>query len=105
MRFYLFAPAGEIMLHHFYMCIPSATPLSFPKAGGWGVVGKRSVKASGSLSSLWIPTLRGDVSLESSKFSHTLQMASTYGKHNVSLTAALNTVDKVGGGTGPLNGC
>nr|XP_033505718.1 uncharacterized protein LOC117271565 [Epinephelus lanceolatus] len=70
---------------------PAAT---YIQAGGWGVVGKRSVKASGSLSSLWTPTLRGDVSLESSKFSHTLQMTFTYGKHNVSLTAALNTVDK-----------
>lgn len=58
-------------------------------------MGKQSVKASGSLRSLWTPSLRGDVSLETSKFSHTLQMASTYGKHNVSLTAALNTSDKV----------
>ncbi|XP_068593999.1 uncharacterized protein [Cebidichthys violaceus] len=67
---------------------------TYIQAGGWGVVGKRSVKASGSLSSLWTPPLRGDVSLETFKFSHTLQMASTYGKHNVSLTAALNTLDK-----------
>ncbi|XP_042353477.1 uncharacterized protein LOC121951275 [Plectropomus leopardus] len=67
---------------------------TYIQAGGWGVVGKRSVKASGSLSSLWTPPLRGDVSLETSKFSHTLQMASTYGKHNVSMAAALNTVDK-----------
>lgn len=58
------------------------------------------MKASASFSSLWTPPLRGDISLEASKFSHTLQMASTYGKHNVSLTAALNTVDKVGGHTG-----
>ncbi|XP_031710756.1 uncharacterized protein LOC116387634 isoform X2 [Anarrhichthys ocellatus] len=67
---------------------------TYIQAGGWGVVGKRSVKASGSLSSLWTPPLRGDVSLETSKLSHTLQMASTYAKHNVSLTAALNTLDK-----------
>lgn len=72
-----------------------------PQAGGWGVVGKRSVKASGSMSSLWTPPLRGDVSLETSKFSHTLQMAATYDKHNVSLTAALSTLEKVGGDTGP----
>ncbi|XP_068456308.1 uncharacterized protein [Clinocottus analis] len=67
---------------------------TYIQAGGWGVVGKRSVKASGSLSSLWTPPLRGDVSLETSKFSHTLQMASTYDKHNVSLTAAISTVEK-----------
>ncbi|XP_037642433.1 uncharacterized protein LOC119498040 [Sebastes umbrosus] len=70
---------------------PAAT---YIQAGGWGVMGKRSVKASCSLSSLWTPPLRGDVSLETSKFSHTLQMSSTYGKHNVTLNAALNTVDK-----------
>ncbi|XP_044075986.1 uncharacterized protein LOC122887130 [Siniperca chuatsi] len=68
--------------------------VTYIQAGGWGVVGKQSVKASASLSSLWTPPLRGDISLEASKFSHTLQMASTYGKHNVSLAAALNTVDK-----------
>eukprot|EP00064_Thunnus_orientalis_P014659 superscaffoldBa00002579_g14706 len=70
---------------------PAATYL---QAGGWGTVGKRNMKASCSLSSLWTAPLRGDVSLEASKFSHTLQMASSYGKHNVSLTAALNIVDK-----------
>ncbi|XP_071348305.1 uncharacterized protein [Trachinotus anak] len=68
--------------------------VTYLQAAGWGMVIKRGVKASCSLSSLWTPPLRGDVSLEASKSSHTLQMASTYGKHNVSLTAALNTVDK-----------
>ncbi|CAB1444060.1 unnamed protein product [Pleuronectes platessa] len=63
-------------------------------AEGWGVVGKRRVKASCSLSSLWTPPLRGDVSLEASKFSHSLQMASTYNKNNISLSAGLNTIDK-----------
>ncbi|XP_039672137.1 uncharacterized protein LOC120568593 [Perca fluviatilis] len=67
---------------------------TYIQAGGWVMVGKRSVKASGSLSSFWTSPLRGNVSLETFKFSHTLQMASTYGKHNVSLAAALNTVDK-----------
>lgn len=70
-----------------------------PQAGGWGIVEKRSVKASTSLVTLWTPPLRGDITLESSKSSHTLQMASTYGKHNLSLTAALNNVDKVSGDT------
>ena len=68
-------------------------------------MGKRSVKASASLSSLWTPPLIGDISLEASKYSHTLQMASTYGKQNISLTAALSAADKVGGDTAtrPLN--
>uniref|UniRef100_UPI0037E98E19 uncharacterized protein n=1 Tax=Semicossyphus pulcher TaxID=241346 RepID=UPI0037E98E19 len=68
--------------------------VTFIQAGGWGLVGKRSVKASGSFSSMWTPPIRGEVSLEASKLSHTLQMSSTYGRHNVSLTAALNTADK-----------
>ncbi|KAM6989140.1 uncharacterized protein LKV04_008860 [Tautogolabrus adspersus] len=68
--------------------------VTYIRAGGWGVVGKRTVKASGSFSSLWTPPLRGDISLEASKLSHTLQIASTYGKQNVSLIAALNTADK-----------
>uniref|UniRef100_UPI003AABB2CD uncharacterized protein n=1 Tax=Centroberyx gerrardi TaxID=166262 RepID=UPI003AABB2CD len=68
--------------------------VTYLKAGGWGVVGKRGVKASCSFSSLWSPPLRGDVSLEASKYSHTLQMASSYGKHNLSLAAALKSTDK-----------
>ncbi|KAG7227140.1 hypothetical protein INR49_013938 [Caranx melampygus] len=68
--------------------------VTYLQAAGWGVMMKRGVKASCSLSSLWTPPLRGDVSLEASKFSHTLQMASAYGKHNISLSAAMNSVDK-----------
>ncbi|XP_036941120.1 uncharacterized protein LOC119011822 isoform X1 [Acanthopagrus latus] len=68
--------------------------VTYIQAGGWSIVGKRSVKASASLSSLWTPPVRGDVSLEASKSSYTLQMASAYGKNNVSLAAALNTVEK-----------
>ncbi|KAM3605075.1 uncharacterized protein V6R79_020226 [Siganus canaliculatus] len=70
---------------------PAAT---FLQAEGWGVVGKRSMKASASFSSLWTPPVTGDVSVEASRSSHTLQMVSTYGKHNVSLAAALSAADK-----------
>ncbi|KAK1879652.1 hypothetical protein KUDE01_027769, partial [Dissostichus eleginoides] len=72
----------------------STAAAQYIQAGGWAVVGKRGVKASGSLSSFWTPPLRGDVSLEASKSSHTLHMTSTCGRHNASLSAALNTVDK-----------
>ncbi|KAK5918982.1 hypothetical protein CgunFtcFv8_022916 [Champsocephalus gunnari] len=72
----------------------STAAAQYIQAGGWVVVGKRGVKASGSLSSFWTPPLRGDVSLEASKSSHTLHMTSTCGRHNASLSAALNTVDK-----------
>lgn len=58
-------------------------------------MGKQNVKASASLVSLWTPPIRGDISVETSSASHALQMSSTFGKHNVSLTAALNNVDKV----------
>ncbi|XP_061925266.1 uncharacterized protein LOC133664564 isoform X2 [Entelurus aequoreus] len=65
------------------------------QAEGRGTVAKRNMKAFCSLSSLWTAPLRGDISLESLKPSLTLQMSSSYGKHNVSLVAALNTVDKI----------
>ncbi|XP_028987619.2 uncharacterized protein LOC114844422 isoform X3 [Betta splendens] len=70
---------------------PAAT---YVQTGGWCMVGKWSVKVSCSLSSLWTPPLRGDISLEASKSSHTLQMSSSLGKHNISIAAALSNVDK-----------
>lgn len=65
------------------------------QAGGWGVLGKHSVKASVSLSTLWTPPVGGDVSLESSKSSQTLNVSATCGKHNASLAAALRNVAEV----------
>ncbi|KAM4551263.1 uncharacterized protein PAE49_015110 isoform 2-T2 [Odontesthes bonariensis] len=70
---------------------PAATYL---QAGVWGVVGKQGAKASGSLSSLWTLPLRGNISVEASKLSYTLQISTTYGRQNVSFAAALNTADK-----------
>lgn len=72
------------------------SPVLF-QAAGWGVAEKQNVKASASLVTLWTPALRGNISLENSKLSHTLHVASAYGKHNLSLSAALNHVDKVSG--------
>lgn len=88
--------------HH----VGRTSPVLF-QAAGWGVAEKRNVKASASLVTLWTPPLRGNVSLENSKLSHTLQVASAYGKHNLSLSAALNHVEKVSGdspsvGSGPI---
>ncbi|XP_056913419.1 uncharacterized protein LOC130539234 isoform X1 [Takifugu flavidus] len=68
--------------------------VTYIRAAGWGVAEKRNVKASASLVTLWTPPLRGNISLENSKLSHTLHVASAYGKHNLSLSAALNHVDK-----------
>lgn len=70
------------------------------------MVGSRGVRASGSFSSLWTQPLKGNISLEVSKSSHSLEMSTTYGKQNVSFAAVLNTSDKVGGvtsGLGVLN--
>lgn len=39
--------------------------------------------------------LRGDLSLEGSKQRKALQLATSYGRHNVSFSASLNTLDKV----------
>ncbi|CAJ1071926.1 uncharacterized protein LOC122887130 [Xyrichtys novacula] len=68
--------------------------LTYIQVEGWGVVGKQSIRVSCSCSSLWTPLIRGDISLEASKLSHSLQMTSTFGKNNASLTAVLNTADK-----------
>lgn len=78
--------------HH----VGRSSPVLFQVAG-WGLAEKRNVKASASLVTLWTPPLRGNVSLENSKVSHTLHVASAYGKHTLSLSAALTHVDKVSG--------
>ncbi|XP_045070322.1 uncharacterized protein LOC121534786 [Coregonus clupeaformis] len=68
--------------------------VTYLKAVGWGMVAKQGLKASCTLSSVWSPALRGDLSLENTKQGRTLQLASSYGKHNLSLTAGLTTLDK-----------
>ncbi|XP_019901155.3 uncharacterized protein LOC105030387 isoform X2 [Esox lucius] len=68
--------------------------VTYLKASGWGVMGKRGLKASCALSSAWSPALRGDLSLEDTKQGRTLQLTSGYGQHNLSLWAELTTVDK-----------
>lgn len=73
----------------------SSAPLSPLQAAGWGVAEKQSFKASASLVTPWTPLLRGNVSLENSKLSHALHVTSTCGKQNLSLSAALTSVDKV----------
>lgn len=78
---------------HVEDCIFSSSVLL--QAAGWGVAEKQSFKASASLVTPWTPLLRGNVSLENSKLSHALHVTSTCGKQNLSLSAALNSVDKV----------
>uniref|UniRef100_A0A3B3R7Z2 Vitellogenin domain-containing protein n=1 Tax=Paramormyrops kingsleyae TaxID=1676925 RepID=A0A3B3R7Z2_9TELE len=77
---------GRLHLH-----TPTDTYL---KTSGWGLLGKQGLKVSGSLSSAWTPVLRGDLSLEGTKQRKALQLASSYGRHNVSFSASLNTLDK-----------
>ncbi|XP_029560066.1 uncharacterized protein LOC115156670 isoform X1 [Salmo trutta] len=71
-----------------------APAVTYLKAVGWGMVAKQGLKASCTISSVWSPALRGDLSLENTKQGRTLQLASSYGKHNLSLTAGLTTLDK-----------
>ncbi|CAL8346241.1 unnamed protein product [Merluccius merluccius] len=68
--------------------------LTYVKAGGWGVVGKQGMKSSWTLSSVWTLPLRGQLSLEGSRDHRGLQLVSSYGRQNLSLSAALNTLDK-----------
>lgn len=58
-------------------------------------VRKWPVEASVSLSSLWTLPLRGNISLEMSKFIRALHISASYGKQNISFAAALDSVNKV----------
>ncbi|XP_061654143.1 uncharacterized protein LOC133489262 isoform X2 [Phyllopteryx taeniolatus] len=69
--------------------------VTFLQLGGLGFMGKKNMKTSWSLSSLWTAPLRGDISLEMLKSSLTLQMSSSYSKQNITVSAALNTIDKL----------
>ncbi|CAL8310668.1 unnamed protein product, partial [Gadus morhua 'NCC'] len=68
--------------------------LAYVKVVAWGVVGKQGVKSSWTLSSMWTLPLQGQLSLEGSRDRHGLQLVSSYGRQNLSLSAALNTLDK-----------
>ncbi|KAG7277414.1 hypothetical protein CRUP_033369 [Coryphaenoides rupestris] len=69
--------------------------LTYVKAGGWGVVGKHGVKTSWTFSSVWTLALRGQLSLEGSRDHRGLQLVSSYGRQNLSLSVAFTTLDKV----------
>ncbi|KAJ8356852.1 hypothetical protein SKAU_G00196460 [Synaphobranchus kaupii] len=64
------------------------------KASGRGVVGKRGLKVSSSLSSAWTSALQGDISVENSRHQKALQLVASYGKQNISLSSTLSTTDK-----------
>lgn len=65
------------------------------QVGGYIVAGKRRVNASCSISTAWMPTLRGEISLGNGKELKTLEISTGYGKENLNISASLNTVDKV----------
>ncbi|XP_061695033.1 uncharacterized protein LOC133510744 isoform X2 [Syngnathoides biaculeatus] len=69
--------------------------VTFLHVGGLAFMGKKNMKASYSLSSMWIAPLRGDISLDTLKSGLTLQMSSSYSKQNITVSAALNTIDKL----------
>ncbi|XP_023821135.2 uncharacterized protein LOC101165344 isoform X4 [Oryzias latipes] len=68
---------------------------TYLQVGVQSAVRKWAVEASGSLSSLWTPSLRGNISVEMSKFLCALHMSASYGKQNISFIATLNTADKM----------
>lgn len=59
------------------------------------MVGKYGVKTSWTFSSAWTLALRGQLSLEGSRDHRSLQLVSSYGRQNLSLSAAYTTLDKV----------
>ncbi|XP_036072052.1 uncharacterized protein LOC112147563 isoform X1 [Oryzias melastigma] len=67
---------------------------TYLQVGVQSAVRKWPVEASVSLSSLWTLPLRGNISLEMSKFIRALHISASYGKQNISFAAALDSVNK-----------
>ncbi|KAJ8274701.1 hypothetical protein COCON_G00093260 [Conger conger] len=67
---------------------------TYLKASGRGLVGKKGLKVSSSLSSAWTSALQGDIMVENSRHQKALQLVASYGKQNISLFSALSTTDK-----------
>lgn len=65
------------------------------QVGGYVIAGKRRVNASCSISTAWMPTLSGDISLGNGKELKTLDLSTGYGKQKFNISASLNIVDKV----------
>ncbi|XP_058251674.1 apolipophorins isoform X3 [Hemibagrus wyckioides] len=87
----LYRERGRDREGHLYIFTPTVT---YMKVGGYIVAGKRRVNASCSISTAWMPTLRGEISLGNGKELKTLDMSTGYGKENLNISASLNTVDK-----------
>ncbi|XP_037400850.1 uncharacterized protein LOC108437497 isoform X3 [Pygocentrus nattereri] len=67
---------------------------TYLKVGGWGMLGKRRVNASCSISTAWTPGLRWEISLGNGKQLKTLDMSTSYGKQHLKISASLNTLEK-----------
>lgn len=65
------------------------------QVGGYILTGKRKVNASCSISTAWMPPLRGEITLGNGKESKTLDMSTSYGKQNLNISTSLHIVDKV----------
>ncbi|KAK3567891.1 hypothetical protein QTP86_027307 [Hemibagrus guttatus] len=87
----LYRERGRDRDGHLYIFTPTVT---YMKVGGNIIAGKRRVNASCSISTAWMPTLRGKISLGNGKELKTLDMSTGYGKENLNISASLNTVDK-----------
>ncbi|TRY85495.1 hypothetical protein DNTS_015852 [Danionella cerebrum] len=67
---------------------------SYIKVGGWSKVGKRGVKASCSISTVWTPALHGQISVGNGKHLKTLELNAGYGKQDLNISAVLSILDK-----------
>ncbi|RVE61387.1 hypothetical protein OJAV_G00170560 [Oryzias javanicus] len=67
---------------------------TYLQVGVQSAVRKWPVEASVSLSSLWTLPLRGNISLEISKFIRALHITASYGKQNISFAGAVNSANK-----------
>lgn len=65
------------------------------QVGGYVMAGKRRVNTACSISTAWMPTLSGEISLGNGKELKTLDMSTNYGKQSLNISGSLHTVDKV----------
>ncbi|KAB5579798.1 hypothetical protein PHYPO_G00199100 [Pangasianodon hypophthalmus] len=87
----LYRERGRDREGHLYLFTPTVT---YIKVGGYVIAGKRRVNASCSISTAWMPNLRGEISLGNGKELKTLDMSTSFGKQDFNISASLNIVDK-----------
>ncbi|KAL2097205.1 hypothetical protein ACEWY4_006412 [Coilia grayii] len=68
--------------------------VTYLKAWAYGVLGKRGLRASCSLSSAWTESAQAQIVLSDSRQLKTLELSAACGRHNLSVSTSLSSMDK-----------